>query len=128
MGEPNHGRDIETACPHECTGHFRDGDEHCRDCGAVLIGGVWMPPRGRVAEARGLGRGWRRSEHLAFCQQRALEYLDAGDLSNALASLVSDLRKHPDTAGVSSLVQVDGMRCVLANDAHGLRRVIEGCQ
>jgi len=30
---------------------------------------------------------------------RALEYVDAGDLHQALASLTSDLRKHPDTRG-----------------------------
>lgn len=39
-----------------------------------------------------------RAEHLAWAKERALEYVDAGDPVNALASLQSDLRKHPETA------------------------------
>ena len=38
-----------------------------------------------------------RDEHLAWCKARALEYLDAGDLVNAVASMASDLTKHPET-------------------------------
>jgi Tfp pilus assembly protein PilF len=37
------------------------------------------------------------AEHIAFCKQRALEYVQQGDLSQAFASLVSDLGKHPKT-------------------------------
>lgn len=40
-----------------------------------------------------------RSEHLQWAKNRALEYADAGDLLNALASLTSDLEKHPETKG-----------------------------
>jgi len=45
-----------------------------------------------------------RQEHLDWCKKRALEYVDDGDLSNALASMLSDVRKHPETeshAGIS---------------------------
>ncbi len=38
-----------------------------------------------------------RDEHLAWCKQRALEYVDAGDLDEAFASMLSDLGKHPET-------------------------------
>ena len=38
-----------------------------------------------------------REEHLNWCVQRACEYLDAGDSKNAIASLISDLSKHPET-------------------------------
>ena len=38
-----------------------------------------------------------RAEHLAWCKQRALEYVDHGDLTNAYASMASDLGKHPET-------------------------------
>lgn len=38
-----------------------------------------------------------RDEHLAWCKQRALEYLNEGDTKGALASMLSDIRKHPDT-------------------------------
>lgn len=37
-----------------------------------------------------------RDEHLTWCKQRALEYVDAGDTANALASIFSDLRKHEE--------------------------------
>lgn len=39
-----------------------------------------------------------RAEHLAWCKQRALAYCDAGDVSQAYASMGSDLSKHPETA------------------------------
>lgn len=39
-----------------------------------------------------------RSEHLAWCKQRALEYVDIGDLDQAMASMLSDLGKHKETA------------------------------
>ena len=35
-----------------------------------------------------------RAEHLAWAKQRALAYLDIGDTSQAVASMVSDMRKH----------------------------------
>lgn len=38
-----------------------------------------------------------RAEHLQWCKQRALEYVDRGDLPTAYASMVSDLGKHPET-------------------------------
>lgn len=38
-----------------------------------------------------------RSNHLEWCKQRATEYLDRGDVTNAVASIMSDLNKHPDT-------------------------------
>lgn len=44
----------------------------------------------------------KRAEHLAWCKQRALEYVDRGDLKNAITSMLSDLGKHPETE--SSLI------------------------
>ncbi len=38
-----------------------------------------------------------RADHLAWCKERALEYVDAGDLNQAFASMCSDFRKHPET-------------------------------
>ena len=34
-----------------------------------------------------------RAEHLAWCKQRALELVDAGDPAGAVASMISDLNK-----------------------------------
>lgn len=50
-----------------------------------------------------------RTEHLAWCKSRALEYCDMGDTSQAFASMVSDLGKHPETANHSA-VQLGMMR------------------
>lgn len=38
-----------------------------------------------------------RAEHLEWCKRRALEYVDAGEMRNAVTSMFSDLRKHPET-------------------------------
>ena len=37
--------------------------------------------------------GGGRDEHLEWCKERAREYLDAGELSNAVASMGSDPRQ-----------------------------------
>ncbi|MEE9571527.1 MAG: hypothetical protein V3W20_00595 [Candidatus Neomarinimicrobiota bacterium] len=50
-----------------------------------------------------------RSEHVEWCKKRALEYLDNGDLANAYASMVSDLRKHPETEGHAGIQLGVGM-------------------
>lgn len=36
-----------------------------------------------------------RDLHLAWCKLRALEYVDRGDLGQAIDSMGSDLMKHP---------------------------------
>lgn len=38
-----------------------------------------------------------REEHLKWCKDRAMEYVRSGDLSAAVSSMLSDLRKHPET-------------------------------
>ena len=34
---------------------------------------------------------------MEYCKKRALEYVDNGDITNAYASMTSDLRSHPET-------------------------------
>lgn len=51
---------------------------------------------GATDRARRLGPS--RADHLVWCKERALEYVDAGDLQQAFASIASDLNKHPETA------------------------------
>ena len=71
--------------------------------------------------------GWgTREEHLAICKRRALEYLDAGDVHNAVASMLSDLSKHDETAGVNNGVAMRGLLYVRDHDVAGARRWIEG--
>jgi hypothetical protein len=70
-----------------------------------------------------------RAEHLAWCKERALEYVEAGDLHNAFASMNSDLQKHPETEGhIGSEL---GMMLMLSGHLDSpaeMRRWIEGYQ
>lgn len=68
-----------------------------------------------------------RAEHLAWCKERALEYVEAGDLTSAFASMVSDLRKHPELARhpgieLGTLLLLSGG----LSDPTSMRRHIEG--
>ena len=69
-----------------------------------------------------------RAEHLEWCKQRAREYLDRGDLANAVASMGSDLDKHPHTrGGPGHTVLLNLAMLYIANhDVQGVRRWIEG--
>ena len=70
-----------------------------------------------------------RAEHLAWAKDRALEYADAGDLTNTLASLASDFGKHPETAGHAA-IELGAMLALSGTDLRTpaeLRRFVEGC-
>jgi hypothetical protein len=44
-----------------------------------------------------------REEHLNWCKERALEYLERGDCDNAIVSMMSDMSQHEelkDHAGI----------------------------
>lgn len=66
-----------------------------------------------------------REEHVAWCRQRALEYLNRGDVKNAVASMMSDINKHPD-CGVPDMIHMFGMMAVNKNSVYDARRYIEG--
>lgn len=66
-----------------------------------------------------------RDEHLAWCKKRALEYLDHGDMENAVASMGSDLEKHPETKVAPPLLCL-GLVYVWKRDWVNVRRWIEG--
>jgi hypothetical protein len=68
-----------------------------------------------------------RATHLAWCKKRALEYVEAGDVPQALASLFSDLGKHKETANhqgieLGALLMLAGM----LGTNHDVRHFIEG--
>lgn len=68
-----------------------------------------------------------RSEHMDWCKKRALEYLDRGDISNAVTSMMSDLQKHPETKlRDGSPLTMLGMMAIMNEDNAGARRFIEG--
>jgi hypothetical protein len=70
-----------------------------------------------------------RAEHIVWVKQRALGELDAGSVWNAVASIASDLRKHPETEGhpapeLMTMLAVNGH---LGNERQ-MREFIEGIQ
>ena len=55
-----------------------------------------------------------REEHLQWCKDRALQYLDNGDISQTLISMFSNLGKHSETEnhiaiGLGIKMQVMGL-------------------
>lgn len=50
-----------------------------------------------------------RTEHLQWCKNRALEYVEKGDLRQAFASFSSDMAKHSETANHSALALGAGL-------------------
>lgn len=68
-----------------------------------------------------------RADHLAWCKERALTYVELGDLSQAYASMASDLGKHPKTEGHVA-IQLGMMMLMggLLSTPDQMRRFIEG--
>jgi hypothetical protein len=67
-----------------------------------------------------------RSEHLAWCKERAMEYYNQGDLANAVASMTSDLNNHDETRCNNPFLIQLGMMELMNNNREGVRRWIEG--
>ena len=68
-----------------------------------------------------------RAEHLKWAKDRALEYADQGDVTNAIASMGSDLNKHPETADHPATQLMMMMAMTGQFDRPGeLRKFIEG--
>jgi hypothetical protein len=88
------------------------------------------PEQEGARQMKGTDHGYgSRAEHLARCKQRALEYVEAGDLHSAFVSMNSDLRKHPETADHKATEL--GMMLMLSGHLDSpaeMRRWIEGYQ
>jgi hypothetical protein len=65
-----------------------------------------------------------RDDHLAWCKNRALEYLPHNPFQ-AMTSMISDLKKHPELEDHPGLLIVP-MRYGAHNDERAVRRWIEG--
>lgn len=66
-----------------------------------------------------------REEYLNWAKKRALEYVDAGDLASAVASMSNDLQKRRDM-GVNAYLLRLGMMYYDQGDPNAVRRWIEG--
>lgn len=70
-----------------------------------------------------------RAEHLAWAKQRALEYVDRGDLQTAVISMASDLQKHEAWANsgmVIGMLVTEAAMFEIPKGPHAVRRWIEG--
>lgn len=68
-----------------------------------------------------------RTEHLEWCKKRAHEYLDRGDITNAVTSMMSDMTKHEETKfAVEGVLGQLGMLAVMSGDRNEVRRYIDG--
>ncbi|NTF16917.1 hypothetical protein G6L37_00560 [Agrobacterium rubi] len=65
-----------------------------------------------------------RAEHVRWCKQRALEYIDLGIPDKAMASMVSDMGKHPDTVDAIREQLASGVAAAKAGSA-AVKRWIE---
>lgn len=68
-----------------------------------------------------------REEHLKWCKDRALEYIEQGDIASAFDSMTSDLGKHPKTEGHAAIEW--GMMLLLGghlSTPDKMRKFIEG--
>ena len=66
-----------------------------------------------------------RDKYIARCKQRAFDYLDRGDLKNAVGSFVGDTSARPDCELPEHLAALSVL-LMMANDASGWRTLIEG--
>jgi len=66
-----------------------------------------------------------RDKYVERCKQRAFDYLDRGDLKNAVASFASSMNARPDCELPHHLAML-GVSLLMGNDALGWRTLIEG--
>ena len=65
-----------------------------------------------------------RDKYVVRCKERALDYLDRGDLKNALAVIIGNMNARTDCKIPHHLATL-GVALLIANDAMGLRALIE---
>lgn len=66
-----------------------------------------------------------RKEHVEWCKQRALHYVEIGMLQEAVASMLSDMSQHPQNE-VNSFLGLLGLMEAEKGNAPAVKRWIEG--
>ena len=69
-----------------------------------------------------------RAEHLKWCKDRAMEYVQRGDYNQAVTSMLSDLSKHPETKASSGgiLAQIGMMELMTGPNKEKITKYIQG--
>ncbi|CAN7629670.1 hypothetical protein [Rhizobium sp. LjRoot258] len=68
----------------------------------------------------------KHDEYVSECQKVALDYLEKGDLQNAVASMMGSMKRLP--GAVSPIRPIDAIMAVSRGDAAIARAYIEGFQ
>jgi hypothetical protein len=66
-----------------------------------------------------------REKYVERCKQRAFDYLEQGDLRDAVAAFVGSMNARPDCQLPNHLAML-GVLLLMANDALGWRTLIDG--
>lgn len=69
-----------------------------------------------------------RSEHLRWCKNRAMEYVNRGEYAEGVTSMLSDLSKHPETRAASEgvLAHLGMMELMKGPTRESIQRYVEG--
>jgi hypothetical protein len=67
-----------------------------------------------------------RQEHLEWAKGRAHEYADRGELSDAVASMISDLPKHPEFGGMGTVIAMALGTTEIPRGREAVKRWIDG--
>ena len=69
-----------------------------------------------------------RQTHLQWCKDRAKEHLEKGDIANGMASFMSDMGKHEETAKTmnNGLSKMICMQALMSNNAQECIRCVDG--
>jgi len=68
-----------------------------------------------------------KSEHLDWCKSRAFGYIENNDNKGAIASFLSDMGKHPETANHKAIdLMMSMMMSGALNDNNQLKKFIDG--
>lgn len=69
-----------------------------------------------------------RQEHLQWCKNRAMEYVNRGNLLEGVTSMMSDLEKYPETKskGVLAALGLLAAQQAQAGDREAVVRYING--
>jgi hypothetical protein len=86
--------------------------DKCADDLEELVRHLSPKPTEAKGDVGGEEKSMTRNEHLEWCKQRALKYVDMDDTSQAWSSMLSDMRTHPETANHSALKS--GMMLLMA--------------
>lgn len=70
--------------------------------------------------------GIERGEYISLAKQKALSYLDDGDVLGAVKSLTLDLRAHPDTREAMKHMGMSGILAAASGDKRLVRTWIDG--